>query len=354
VFTVGQFLGWQRDGSLKLKPVFQRRQVWKSKAKSLLIDTVVKGLPIPIIFLRSTQDLDSLTSGLEVVDGQQRLRTLFSFIDPSVLGDYSPEKDDFHVSRAHNKSLADTPFAKLPEDVRSDILGYEISTHIFPLNTDDELILRVFARLNSTGSKLNSQELRNAQYFGYFKTLAYDLAIPQLPRWRRWGVFSEDDFARMQEVEAVSDYVMAIMRGIQGKSKAKLDKLYAEFEEDEIPGGSQLARKFDRVMEAIDEACGSVLPETRLRRQALFYSFFVACYDHIYGLGSKYSKQQRPRSLPADIANRLHSVDDLIRSGSLPEKVQDAMDKATADKGRRDRRHKFLMEKLGLASASAT
>lgn len=69
VYTVSDFLDWQRNGTLELKPIFQRREVWSSKAKSLLIDSVVKGLPVPIIFLRKTQDLERLSSRLEVVDG---------------------------------------------------------------------------------------------------------------------------------------------------------------------------------------------------------------------------------------------------------------------------------------------
>src|SRR4051812_28560630 len=97
VYTVSDYLDWQRSGVLKLKPVFQRRDVWKSKAKSLLIDTVVQGLPVPIIFLRKAQDLNALRSVLEVVDGQQRLRTLFSFIDRSVLPDFRTERDEFTV-----------------------------------------------------------------------------------------------------------------------------------------------------------------------------------------------------------------------------------------------------------------
>jgi hypothetical protein len=46
VYTVSDFLDWQRGGTLRLKPIFQRREVWTAKAKSLLIDTVVKGLPV--------------------------------------------------------------------------------------------------------------------------------------------------------------------------------------------------------------------------------------------------------------------------------------------------------------------
>jgi hypothetical protein len=118
VYTVGQFLDWQRSKTLDLSPIFQRRQVWKSSAKSLLVDSVVRGYPIPVILLRQVQDLQSLRQRLEVVDGQQRLRTLLAFIDPSSLPDYSADVDSFMVSRIHNREIAQMPFSRLSDDAK--------------------------------------------------------------------------------------------------------------------------------------------------------------------------------------------------------------------------------------------
>jgi uncharacterized protein with ParB-like and HNH nuclease domain len=350
VYTVTDFLEWQRSGILQLKPIFQRREVWSAKAKSLFIDTVVKGLPAPIIFLRKTQDLDKLTSRLEVVDGQQRLRTLFSFIDPDLLKDYDSAKDAFAVLPMHNSEIADTPFNKLPKDTRASILGYEVSTHVLPPDTADEIVLLIFSRLNSTGAKLNHQELRNAKYFGAFKSLAYDLAIKNLPLWRRWKVFEDTDFARMVEVEMTSDLLQSIMEGIHGKTQAKLDNIYKLYD-DELEGSANLSTKFQRVMEGIDDAVGDALAASRLRRQALFYSLFTACYDHMYGFATKYHQRRLPKSLPSDFAKKFKKVNALIVHGGLPDDVMDAMEKATTDKGRRDTRHRFFMEMLGLVSA---
>ena len=351
VYTVSQFLDWQQSGSLKLKPVFQRREVWKPKAKSLLIDTVVKGLPMPIIFLRKTQDLDGLTSTLEVIDGQQRLRTLFSFINPDSLPDYTKNKDFFTVLSIHNPDIGDTDFKNLHKDIRSSILNYEISTHVFPPNTEDEVVLKIFARLNSTGLRLNRQELRNAQYFGAFKTFVYDLALQNLALWRKWRVFSENDFARMIEVESVSDYLAAMMGGIKGKSQPKLDKLY-DTHDDDFEAAALLAIKFQNVMEAIDSAFGDLLPNSRLRRLVLFYSLFSACYDHMYGLDSDYKKKRTPKKLPSTATTRFKRMNNRIVAETLPEEIQDAMEKATANPGRRLTRHTFFMESLGFAPAS--
>lgn len=347
VYTVAQFLEWQRAGSLQLKPVFQRREVWPAKLKSLLIDTVVSGLPIPIIFLRQLQDVETLTTVMEVVDGQQRLRTFLSFIDPSSLEDYDPGKDSFMVQESHNPDIAGKTFRELTKTVRADILGYEISTHVFPPTTDDRDILRIFGRLNSTGAKLNAQELRNATYYGEFKTLSYELALESLDRWRRWRVFSDQDIARMIEVESVSDFLLAMMRGIEAKSKARLDKAYKDHD-DKLKGARRLRARFRNVMDAIDNSVGHILPYTRLRRQALFYSLYTACYDHMYKLTRPYTRPSRAKPLPSSLRRSLGQLSKDIVDKTLPDEVQDAMDRATADRARRVTRHRHFKRALRL------
>lgn len=88
VYKVSDFLSWQRTNALALSPSFQRRSVWPRAAKSFLIDTVVRGLPMPIIILREQTNLETLEPLREVVDGQQRLRTMISFIEPELLKDF--------------------------------------------------------------------------------------------------------------------------------------------------------------------------------------------------------------------------------------------------------------------------
>ena len=176
IYKVSDFVSWQRAKSLVLSPSFQRRPVWKPGAKSYLIDTIVRGLPIPIIFLREQRaNLDSLEPGREVVDGQQRIRAVLSYIEPSLLDDFNPARDDFTVQPAHNRELAGKIFSKLPSELKQRILDYEFSVHVLSSEVDDREILQIFARMNATGVKLNYQELRNAEYFGEFKTSMYHL-----------------------------------------------------------------------------------------------------------------------------------------------------------------------------------
>jgi uncharacterized protein with ParB-like and HNH nuclease domain len=112
-YRVADFLGWQRNRTLILNPAFQRRPVWKVGAKSYLIDTVIRSLPMPLIFLRDRPSrLDTLEPDREVVDGQQRIRTLISYISPDTLPDLKQE-DQFVISRAHNRDLAGRAFPEL-------------------------------------------------------------------------------------------------------------------------------------------------------------------------------------------------------------------------------------------------
>lgn len=348
VFTVGQFLNWQRSKALTLQPMFQRREVWSKKSKSMLVDTVVRGLPMPLVFLRQCQDLDTLETRYEVVDGQQRLRTLLAFIDPNCIENLDPDRDEFVVQKTHNKSIAGVRFQKLAKDIKAAILEYEISTHVFPPSTSDEIVLRVFARMNSTGLKLSHQEIRNAEFAGEFKTISYDLAFEHLDFWRRWNVFRNDDFARMVEVETTSDLLIAMQEGIVGKSQPRLTRAYKEFD-DSLPGADHLRRRFEVVMSMIDRRIGELLPQTRLRRPALFYSLFTACYDHIFGLKSKLRKSTA-RRLPTDLGTKLSRLNSDIQDAKLPENVADAMEKATADVGRRRTRHRYFVKRLGLES----
>jgi uncharacterized protein with ParB-like and HNH nuclease domain len=133
------------------------------------------------------------------------------------LKDFDPVRDDFTISAIHNEKLGGRSFSELSERDRQQILDYQFSVHSFPADTDDREILQIFARMNSTGVKLNAQELRNAEFYGQFKTTAYELATEQLNRWRDWSIFSPDQIARMNEVELSSEFMILIMSGIMKK-----------------------------------------------------------------------------------------------------------------------------------------
>lgn len=328
VYSVADFVQWNKSNALDLSPSFQRRPVWKPGAKSFLLDTIIRGLPIPIIFLRDRKaDLGTLKAKREVVDGQQRIRTILSFVDPNSLKGYKPDADAFFLSRAHNKELAKKPFALLPSDVRQRILDYQFSVHVMPAGVDDREVLQIFARMNATGVKLNAQELRNAEYFGEFKTSMYELASEQLNRWRSWRIFGEYNIARMDEVELTSEFALMMLKGLTGKTQASIDLVY-ETNDEVYFGQNEVERRFRYVMDQIEEHIGEDLAATPFSNKTLFYSLFAAVYQLMYRQ-TQITGKARPVTLPASVFRRMIRRGNAIQEETAPDSVLEAAARRT-------------------------
>jgi hypothetical protein len=345
VFKVSDFVSWQKIGSLELSPAFQRRPVWPVGAKSFLIDTVLSGIPMPIVFIRERSNLETLEPIRQVVDGQQRLRTLISFIDGSLLKDFKPAVDAFVISKSHSKALGGKGFADLEPTQKQAILGYEFSVHVLPSDTEDRDVLKIFARMNSTGYKLNGQELRNAEFFGQFKNAMYELAYEQLPRWRRWHVFSETDIARMIEVEETSDIVITMMRGLHGKNGRLLDNTY-RLNDETFAHRQEIVTRFRAVMDAIDDSLGGEMAENAFRRKALFNTLATFYYAHLYGLKSTLNAT-KPHKLSRTISDAVRKASAAIEGSRLPARLSELLRGATAHLESRTTRLKFLEDQIG-------
>ncbi|WP_284877309.1 DUF262 domain-containing protein [Brevundimonas sp. MEB006b] len=324
-FTVAQYIGWMRSGELELNPNFQRRSVWKPPAKSYFIDTVVRGLPIPIIFLRERTDLNTLRTLREVVDGQQRLRTLFSYIAPDLVPGFVVDRDGFTVSKVHNSDIGGLAFGELSASLREQIISYQISTHVLPASTSDAEVLDMFRRMNASGVKLNAQELRNAKFFGHFSQTSKTLSTSYLETWRNWRIFNESDFARMKEVEFVSELLMLTERGIQEKTQPSIDATYKRLDNDwaEMPF---ILSAFEETMNTISSFAGGYIARSAFRNSAVFYSLFAALLDLRFG--PVVNRTRRRENLPQrpDLEDRLRSISRALDArDQLPPEVQAAL-----------------------------
>ena len=344
-YKVSDFIAWAKTSTLVLSPSFQRRSVWPAGAKSYLIDTILRGFPIPIIFLRERKtNLDTLQAKREVVDGQQRIRAILSFIQPSLIRGFDPAKDGFTIKKAHNKELAGLPFKDLPEGVRQSILDYQFSVHILPSSIDDREVLQIFARMNSTGLKLNAQELRNAAFYGEMKTSMYAIAAEQLQRWRQWRVLTESQISRMGEVEITSEFAQFMMRGIVGKTQRAIDSLYREFD-DEWDTRAEVERRFRHCMEEIHNTIGSELAQTSFRNRAAFHGLFCTIYDAAFGTGSPLTRK-RASPLPSAFKTHALKTSDAISESKAPEKVLESLARRTTHKDSRKTFIDYLRARL--------
>ena len=163
-YSIRDFEEWDERDELTLAPKFQRRDVWSDKARSYLIDTIVRGKPIPKIYMRQDVNPKTRRTKREIVDGQQRLRSVLSFI-----------KDGFKISKAHHETFGGKKFSGLDKETQRDILKYEFVVDLLQDMPDNE-VYDLFARINTYAEKLKPQELRNAKYFGEFKSSVYLLA----------------------------------------------------------------------------------------------------------------------------------------------------------------------------------
>ncbi|MEJ0062145.1 MAG: DUF262 domain-containing protein [Alphaproteobacteria bacterium] len=341
-FSVADFRGWAKDSSLHLSPSFQRRPVWKKQAKSYFIDTIIRDLPVPIIFLREKTDIQSMRTIREVVDGQQRLRSILSFIDPNSVPDYKPEQDSFFILKTHNEKLANISFKNLPEDIQHKILSYQFSVHVLPSDTSDKDVLEIFARMNSTGTTLNAQELRNAEFLGYFKKATFEASLNQLENWRKWKIFTEQSIARMEEVELTSELFILIIAGIKGKNKETIDDFYKKYEES-FPKQKIVEERFQTTIDAIDDLFGKKLKDTNFSKRTLFYPLFAFFYDQLFGMNSSLEKK-KPRSLSPSIRQKLLYANLMLSEKTAKAHILDAASRRTTHIGNRKTLFKFLSE----------
>jgi uncharacterized protein with ParB-like and HNH nuclease domain len=265
---VNDFIRWREEGSLVLSPKFQRRRVWPVKAKAFLIDTILRGLPIPKIYMRQHLDLRGSKTIHEVVDGQQRLGAVLDF-----------RSDALRLSE-DNPDFPGAKFSSLTRDAQKAFLTYEFTVDLL-IDAADADVLDIFARINSHSVPLNAQEKRNAKFFGSFKSTVYTLGFQHLEFWKRHRILSDAAVARMKEAELTSELLVAMAAGLQDKKKS-LDTYYKKWD-DRFPYQQKSVDRFQDIIDLLNTQVGDYLGNSNFRRPALFYSLFLALYEIRYG-----------------------------------------------------------------------
>lgn len=334
-YSINDFVEWDAAKQLELNPRFQRRSVWTDTAKSYLMDTIIRGKPIPKVFIRQKINVTTKTSMREVVDGQQRLRTILSFI-----------KDGFVISRRHNVTYGNSLFSHLPLDTQAQILSYEVSVDLL-INLPDTEVLDIFNRLNSYAVVLNDQEKINAEHFGPFKMLADKIGHKYYDYWISQDILAPRKIVRMQEINLVADILIAIIDGIRSKKQVK--KYYNKYESEFPYDVDELENRFDAVVLEIGKIYAEGLSDTQFQRPHLYYSLFTAIAHRLQALPGL-PPELGSRPIAPDAARfQLERVDVIFQASDTAEhSVEDRqflMDSrnATTDEVVRKRRTQFLL-----------
>ena len=186
--SIESLLTLLQNNMLAANPEYQRGEVWSEPQKKKLIDSVLRGYPLPVIYLHHIQrDVDGMRrDDLEIIDGQQRIGAIHAFRE-GAFRLFDPILDEaqarFPIFLREQPCLwGRKAFESMTEDLQTRFLRTEMPVAI--ITTEDTHEVRdLFVRLQS-GLPLNPQERRDAQPgdFNHFVLkLGGKAKLPQYP-----------------------------------------------------------------------------------------------------------------------------------------------------------------------------
>ncbi|MES2702077.1 MAG: DUF262 domain-containing protein [Bacteroidota bacterium] len=153
-FSVGHIVEMIAQSDIELWRVldYQRKSTsWDTKQKSRLVESLIMRIPLPIFYF------DGSDKPWKVIDGLHRLTSFYSFMT----------QPGFELKELeYLKNLEGLDFFRLPFQYRRIIEQSIIEAYVINPGTPDKVKLNIFQRINTGGSSLSRQEIRNAYYRG--------------------------------------------------------------------------------------------------------------------------------------------------------------------------------------------
>lgn len=184
-FSFGEILNLHRDREIVIRPEYQRLFRWSVEQRSRLIESILLRLPIPPIFL-----IEDENGVLELIDGLQRTSSVLQFLDHEAI-----EQEELVLSGCDIlHEINGMKFEDFSTSIRLRLKRTPIRAVIIKRSGDDYVKYEMFKRLNTGGSLLSAQEIRNcssrmlsggADFYNMLQELASDpnfkAAIIRLP-----------------------------------------------------------------------------------------------------------------------------------------------------------------------------
>jgi len=303
------------DKTLVLQPVFQRKFVWTPEHEEQFIDTILKGLPFPEIYVcQGETDITEKKITRNVIDGQQRLRTIIRYIDG--------------VSDKHFRTTRG--YAQLKDEDKQSFLSYEIVVRDIG-KVDDTMVKDIFRRINLTKFKLEDIEIHNAIYDGEFIQTAK--TILEQNDLKKYGVFGESSITRMADLHFILLVMSTIEEGGYFARDRELKKHLVRNNEEYTEKGNMITL----LRTTFNEINKLNLPmDTIWFRKSNFYTLVVETAKHI-------------DQLPNDFFKRLTELEKNILAGknnSKPEfsSYYNCMYQGTHDRKARVVRSEYCMK----------
>ncbi len=304
-------------------PDYQRGYVWRIEQASKLIESFLVGLPIPQVFLYVDDDHKLL-----VIDGQQRITSIAYFFDGFFGGEDAGTRKVFRLSGLSDKSpFEGKTFDDLDASTQRKLKGAPlraINIRQLKPESDNSSVYQIFERLNTGGTPLKSQEIRNAVYRGAFNELLKD--FNRIPEWRKLLGKKIPD-KHMRDVELLLRvFALTYYRSrFDGKMKDFLSScMYMNRDAKSSP-----VDDFSKAFRVTVKQLATKLPSDPFRRRgpinsAMLEAVFCACL----------SNQDKTQSAPLDVGYKkllgdATFLDAISQATNSVERVQARFERAT-------------------------
>lgn len=310
--SIGEMMNLYEKGEVDLHPEFQRFFRWTSLQRTRLIESILLGIPLPAIFLVQRDD-----GVLDVIDGLQRLSTIFQFAGllKDEAGEFQPElilQGTKYLPSLENvrweAEEVDTP--QLSTSQRLVFKRGKLNLIILERLSDPDAKYELFQRLNTGGSELSDQEVRNCMLLMVDRSFYIWLAeMAKYPTFTSTISLSERKEQERYELELIVRFIVMQKIGDAEKGLSGLKDLgdylteqVVELAKDVAYPRQSISQRFKDTMDLIAESLGedAFLPY-RPDRDRFSGPFSVAAFEALtYGLSRNLESWQR---LPAPDRN---------------------------------------------------
>jgi hypothetical protein len=319
-------------------------KVWPERARSYLIETILKGFPVPKLTLHQITDLKSRQTIKHVVDGQQRTMAIRDFFSGSL-----------RLSRRLELSeAAGRTYTQLDEELQEAFLAYPLIFDQFEAATEED-VREYFRRINSFTAPLNAEEQRHARYQGPMKWFILRLADTHGMALVNLGAVSEKSAIRMGDAKLLAEVVHALLYGVTTTNKASLDRMYAKFDRgDEVEKEAAIERAINDAVDSVIEMTD--IHTTGLMRTHVFYSLVLAfirvktAWSTLADIAGPNKPSKPRRSAGANLLQLAAAIEDPEAYGEWYEEFINASATGTNVKAKRIARIEWLVSALTEAS----
>ena len=260
-----------------IAPGFQRKFVWTIIQASRLIESFILGLPVPPIFLYNELRLNKYL----VVDGYQRLRSIAYYFE-GYFGesDHKGNRTVFALQGLNEKSsLAGKTYQQLAERdetawrrLNEAVLRSFIIKQLEPKGTSS--IYHIFERLNTGGTQLVGQEIRNCVFHGAFNNRL--ISMNRTKEWREI-LGRPDEDKRMRDVELILRFLALRYSGATYKKPMK--KFLSDFMDEHKNEAEGQLKAYE---ELFKETTNAVLGSLKAKPFHIRAGVNVAAFDSVY------------------------------------------------------------------------